>query len=119
VGEIAWILLGIQESISRTEERECFPENRAWELVTACMPRIPFMAGASGCREMHHAGQSALAFKVAELSDLQGDSKWEVRSLHPLPAWLCQPRGTLPIFWYLKWVTFESRNDCRRVFLPA
>jgi hypothetical protein len=87
-------LLGIQESISRTEERECFPENRGWEPVIALMPRIPFMAGASRHGEMHHAGQSAQAFEVTEFTDLQGDSKQVERSLQQAAS------VALPASWY-------------------
>jgi hypothetical protein len=46
--------------------------------------------------------------KFAELTDLQGDGKQKERSLHHAAS-LALPASwyRLPIFWYLKWVTFE------------
>jgi hypothetical protein len=40
-------LLGIQESISRMEERERFSDNFGWEFGAWFRLRIPFMANAS------------------------------------------------------------------------
>ena len=52
------------------EERERFPGNCDWEFGVVLSLRISLMANASHSGEMHHAGQSARAPKVAELADL-------------------------------------------------
>jgi len=46
-------LLGIQESISRTEERECFFGNRDRESFAGLRLRIPLMTNASRFGGMH------------------------------------------------------------------
>jgi hypothetical protein len=63
-------LLGIQESISRTEERGRFLENRDCESVAGFRLRIPFMANAAHSGKMHGGGQNAKNTEVAQVIDL-------------------------------------------------
>src|ERR1700693_23001 len=85
-GEIASILLGIQQSISRIEERECFPENfgweySGWEFGASFRPRIPFMTNASVKRNASHGPKPCGVTKLAELIDFQCDGELEDRSV--------------------------------------
>ena len=97
------MLLGIQESISRTEERERFPVNCDWEFGVLLRLRISLMANASRSGEMHHRGQSAE--RLLRLRNLliciEMASRRTVLQTK-LPACQSQQDGRLPVSWHTK-----------------
>jgi hypothetical protein len=62
---------------------------------------------------MHRRGQMRRPSKVVKVTDLYWDRTPEARPPVQVPAWHCQPHGTLSVFWHE-----EGRGGiCSYVFL--